>query len=276
MSLQTKTLWGVTKQCGRRDLPHDLAHVLEDVRHKGEEVQRVSIGLDGDWFLRTDKRHAYKIVDADWVSNVKLFVDHLRKSGLDLADHAIRFFSFVPDPTGYVTVFHKLDSPFGRCLWHNVPDDLNKLLESESSKGVRHVAVGVNGSYVVILDTGVVWWYAVPEQLDQLLREAEKRGRAIETVALSLVSQTRYFVKFADGATSYSLPTAWHESVNHYTALAASSEGHRMYNSTPSTGHYTHPMSNPYSSPVSTAPPQAIPPTPSSSMVNRPIQNTTN
>jgi hypothetical protein len=41
----------------RRDLPHDLAHVLEDARHKGEEVQRVSIGLDGDWFLRTDKRH---------------------------------------------------------------------------------------------------------------------------------------------------------------------------------------------------------------------------
>jgi hypothetical protein len=83
-------------------------------------------------------------------------VDRIRKSGLNLADHAIRFFSFVPDPAGYVTVFHKVDNPFGRCVWHNVPDDLNMLLERESSKGVRHVAVGVNDSYVVILDTGVV------------------------------------------------------------------------------------------------------------------------
>ena len=30
---------------------------MEDVRRKGEEVEDVSIGLDGDWFLRTDTRH---------------------------------------------------------------------------------------------------------------------------------------------------------------------------------------------------------------------------
>jgi hypothetical protein len=29
---------------------------MEDVRGKGEEVEEVSIGLDGDWFLRTDAR----------------------------------------------------------------------------------------------------------------------------------------------------------------------------------------------------------------------------
>ncbi len=41
----------------RRGLPHDLDREVEDVRQKGEEVEEVSIGLDGDWFLRTNNRH---------------------------------------------------------------------------------------------------------------------------------------------------------------------------------------------------------------------------
>ena len=30
---------------------------MEEVRKKGEDVLEVSVGLDGDWFLRTDARH---------------------------------------------------------------------------------------------------------------------------------------------------------------------------------------------------------------------------
>jgi hypothetical protein len=41
----------------RRGLPYDLDHEMEDIRRKGEEVEEVSIGLDGDWFLRTNTRH---------------------------------------------------------------------------------------------------------------------------------------------------------------------------------------------------------------------------
>jgi hypothetical protein len=41
----------------RRGLPHDLEREMEDIRRKGEEVEEVSIGLDGDWFLRTNNRH---------------------------------------------------------------------------------------------------------------------------------------------------------------------------------------------------------------------------
>jgi len=47
----------ITKQEPRRGLPHDLAHEMEDVRRKGEKVEEVAMGFDGDWFLRTDKRH---------------------------------------------------------------------------------------------------------------------------------------------------------------------------------------------------------------------------
>jgi hypothetical protein len=37
-------------------LPHDLDREIEDARRKGEKVEQLSTGLDGDWFLRTDKR----------------------------------------------------------------------------------------------------------------------------------------------------------------------------------------------------------------------------
>lgn len=30
---------------------------MEDARRKGEEVEEVAIGVDGDWFLRTNARH---------------------------------------------------------------------------------------------------------------------------------------------------------------------------------------------------------------------------
>ena len=43
-----------------------------------------------------------------------------------------------------------------------------------------------------------------------------------QTVSLSLIADDWYFVKFADGATSFFLPLAWHESINKFTALAMS------------------------------------------------------
>ena len=102
-----------------------------------------------------------------------------QKGGMDLAHYAIQSFSFVPDTTGYVTVFHKVDGSLTQCAWYNVPQELDRLLEREALKGVRQVAVGMNGSYVVILSTGVVWWNGVPELLRRLLEDAEKSGRRI-------------------------------------------------------------------------------------------------
>ena len=119
------------------------------------------------------------------VSNVEDFVRLIQEAGLSLAHYAIQFFTFVPDPTGYVTVLHKTDGSLTRCAWHNVPWELDIVLEREASKGVRHVAVGMNNSYVILLNTGVMWWSGVPAPLDRLLDDAEKRGRA---VAVSLIN----------------------------------------------------------------------------------------
>ena len=86
----------------------------------------------------------------------------------------------MPDPTGYVTVLHKGDRSLTRCAWHNVQAGLDRLLEREAEKGVRHVTAGMNGSYVVILNSGVVWWKDVPPSLNQLLDDAEKKGRGVK------------------------------------------------------------------------------------------------
>ena len=128
---------------------------------------------------------------ADLISNVEQFVQLVQQAGLSLADYAIQFFAFVPDPTGYVTVLHKTDGSLTRCAWHNVPRELDAVLESEGPKGVRHVTVGVNGAYVVILNSGAVWWGAgVPGQLHELLEDAERKGRsvAVSTIPFHLPS----------------------------------------------------------------------------------------
>jgi hypothetical protein len=113
------------------------------------------------------------------VSSVELFVQLAKKAGLSLAHYALRFFTFVPDPTGYITVLHKTDGSLARCAWHNVPRELDEVLEREALHGVRHVTVGVNGSYVILLNTGVMWWSGVPDSLRRLLEDAERRRRVV-------------------------------------------------------------------------------------------------
>lgn len=125
------------------------------------------------------------------VSNVEQFVQLLQQANLSLADYGIQFFTFVPDPTGYVTVLHKTDGSLTRCAWHNVPQELDMVLEREGPKGVRHVTVGVNGSYVVILNSGtVLWGGGVTGRLHQLLEDAQRRGRSVAVSTIPFICRT--------------------------------------------------------------------------------------
>ena len=191
----------------------------------------------------------------DLVSNVVLFA-HLiqQEAGLSLAHYMMQFFTFVPDPAGYITVLHKTDGSLTQCAWRNVPKELDTILECEAPKGVRYVTVGANGSYVLILNSGVVrWGSGVPEQLQQLLGDAERRARSVvvsitpfhppyslidlnlsKAVSLSLISASWYFIEFADGATEFSLPPTWHSSINSFTTQGSRVNAPRMttsYNS---------------------------------------------
>ena len=119
-------------------------------------------------------------VDKGSTSNVEKFAKLVEQAGITLADYAVQFFTFVPDTTGYITVLHKTDGTLTRCAWRNVPKELDIVLEREGEKGVRHVTVGVNGAYVVILNSGAVWWGAdIPGGLRQLLEDAERNGRPV-------------------------------------------------------------------------------------------------
>jgi len=254
-------------------LPPDLAQVLEDARRKGEQVEELSSGLDGDWFFRTNARHACKTqhVSAGMMSNVELFAQLAAQGGLNLQHYAIQCFTFVPDSTGYVTVLHKGDRSLSQCAWHNVPAALDQLLDREAAKGVRHVAVGVNGAYVVILNSGVVWWKGVPSSLDRLLDDAEQKGRGVESVSLSLVAADWFFVEFADGATQFVLPQQWHGAINKHTSLNVRKQVTSLnvqnlvptmvtsFNSTPSaratpSPHHSHFGSHSSFSPINSSP----------------------
>ena len=62
-----------------------------------------------------------------------------------------------------------------------------------------------------------------------------------QTVSLSLISDSWYFLEFTDGATDFSLPQAWHESLNKFTALAVRNQGPRMSTSYHSAASPLHP-----------------------------------
>lgn len=62
-----------------------------------------------------------------------------------------------------------------------------------------------------------------------------------QTVSLSLISDSWYFLEFTDGATEFFLPPAWHESLNKFTALAVRNQGPRMSTSYHSAASPLHP-----------------------------------
>ena len=92
---------------------------------------------------------------------------------------AVLYLRKLPDPTGYVTVLHKTDGSLTQCVWHNISEELDRVLEREATKGVRHVTVGGNDSFVVILNNGEMRWSRVPKSLHRQSDDAERRGRAV-------------------------------------------------------------------------------------------------
>jgi hypothetical protein len=96
-----------------------------------------------------------------------------------MGPYTIQSFTFVPDSTGYVAVLYNRDASFTHCAWRNVPPKLATVLGREELRGVRRVAVGVNGSYVVVLNNGCILWSDVPERLGQVLDNAQRTGREV-------------------------------------------------------------------------------------------------
>jgi hypothetical protein len=67
-----------------------------------------------------------------------------------------------------------------------------------------------------------------------------------KAVSLSLIQPTFYFVQFSDGATDFSLPPDWHQSVNHYSAQARAVQASRAPRMATSYNHDAHFRSQTY------------------------------
>jgi hypothetical protein len=118
-----------------------------------------------------------------------------------MGPYMIQSFTFVPDRTGFVAILHNADGSFTHCAWHNIPPTLATLLSREASKGISRVAVGVNGSFVVVLKTGCMWWSGVPESLGQLLDDAKRAGRRVAVSVMGLwntLTTGNLLIKYSD------------------------------------------------------------------------------
>jgi hypothetical protein len=131
------------------------------------------------WLKTTFETACKTMTEIDQISNMEKFTQIMSQAGLSLAEYEIQSFTFVPDPTGYITVLHKTDGSITLCVWDNVPRELDTLLEREAFNGIRYVAVGKNSSFVVLLNTGDMVWSGVPEPLNQLLVDAVQRNRVV-------------------------------------------------------------------------------------------------
>ncbi|KAI0263020.1 hypothetical protein BC834DRAFT_888684 [Gloeopeniophorella convolvens] len=192
-------------------LPKDLQAALHDVILRGDRVEAMSIGLYGyQWFLRSDTTHAYRTAQIEGSMN-DFFAEYANSM------HEIRCFAFAPDPTGYVAVVcHRGDHSTTECKWHNVPPALDALLMREAHHGVRHVTMGNDDSYVVLMESGTVWTSGIPDALRRQLDDAAGKGRQVLTVSLSLAQPDRYFVEFGDGYVDFGLPARWHRDIEEF------------------------------------------------------------
>jgi hypothetical protein len=106
----------------RRGLPHDLDREMEDVRRKGEEVEEVSLGLDGDWFLRTNTRHGTFPPMSKPRTPINTINPWL-KQGTTMLQHA-------KQTTGVRTWFQTSSSS---CSSSNKPISVSRTMQSSSS-----------------------------------------------------------------------------------------------------------------------------------------------
>ena len=75
-------------------------------------------------------------------------------------------------------------------------------------------------------------------ELELIGRSADSIIQSSKTVSLSLASPSWYFVQFADGATDFSLPSDWHQSINIYSAQAVQNNS-RPFRMTTAYNHET-------------------------------------
>ncbi|KAF7339186.1 hypothetical protein MVEN_01995900 [Mycena venus] len=104
-------------------------------------------------------------------------------------------------------------SPSGYC-WQNLPPELEDDIHScMKLRRPVNVALGVQGSYVVMYNDGTVTFdfrgqYPLVEKMIRNTQEAARR-RGVMYIALNPFIAGEYYAVYGDGSASWNFPTAW-------------------------------------------------------------------
>ena len=156
----------------------------------------VSMGCDGDWFLRTNQticgcrltsiphiilsltqnnyHLGWKARSADFLSQTVQAFEHAQKYNIDLPNDQIMSVTFVPSSNGCICIGQASDGTT-TCLWRGagVPPSLAGFLgDVPRTNPVQSVSVGADSAWVVVLQNGAVYFEGISENLRQKLQLA--------------------------------------------------------------------------------------------------------
>jgi len=200
--------------------PSDFVEKLKGFINGGHTLQGVSIGCDGDWFIRTDKCVSWKASGDDVVSHTVRAVEYAKTIGVDFSYNDIKSITFVPGSNGCICVGRASDGT-AACLLvgDGIPPSLAALLaDVPPTTAVQSVSVGFGGSWVVILENRSIYFDGISMNLKQKLQSLPS---AIQSISLSLSHPEHYLIDFADGDTSCLLEGHWLPAVSEETRTCA-------------------------------------------------------
>ena len=164
--------------------------------NRGDTLLDVSMGCDGDWFLRTNQticgcrltsiphiilsltqnnyHLGWKARSANFLSQTVQAFEHAQKYNIDLPNDQIMSVTFVPSSNGCICIGQASDGTT-TCLWRGagVPPSLAGFLgDVPRTNPVQSVSVGADSAWVVVLQNGAVYFEGISENLRQKLQLA--------------------------------------------------------------------------------------------------------
>ncbi|KAF9524036.1 hypothetical protein CPB83DRAFT_644988 [Crepidotus variabilis] len=191
-------------------LPPLLDATIKNTNEAGEDICYVSVGLDGSYFLGTQKRNNHYGY-TNFPPLLTLFEAASASSPGTFSSDSVRWISFTPDHKGYFMCFVLADQK-PLYAWACLPESLNKILEGnaiEDNDVLNFVSFGKDGSWVLTIEGKKPMWDGVPKDLEERLRGSD----TIATVALALDAEDEYFMEYEDGGIWMIIPKEWHRTV---------------------------------------------------------------
>lgn len=220
-SLTSGTSYGIVVSSGNStwwssNCPQDLAENIKQAHAKNELINEVSVASDGDWFLSTNAYKTAKQWEDPTKSRVARFCELATKGGCKTGVGNIKWIAFMPYTEGFIGV--TLVDRGAYYFYEGIPASLETQLHQETTKVVRSVSVGYNGSWIVVYNDGSTRWsHSIPSALCANLQAGHTSN--LKSVILSPNSGDEFIANYEDGTSRYVLQAAWKPAVDNQIAL---------------------------------------------------------